>query len=224
VRSVFTSRPAGRPRQHIDVVYDPKGRLGPRPANQVGGSGGALWVSIVALALGALLRGVSELRGRREGPWFVGIDGVRRIWLGVVAAVVGLVWSLLFFGSVQALWWLVDLGLGLLGTDRARLGALHWLVDIPVWAGSAALVGRVIGWSRRLFIRVLGAHPWFDPDGQLRGFLAVLDISTGFGFGGGGWSANLDSGFLAFLPAPVKRLIGRLLRRRRRRGAATGPE
>jgi hypothetical protein len=222
VRSVVTSRPAGKPRQRIDVVYDPIGRLAPVPANKVGGSGTALWVSIVALALGALLRGVSELRGRREAPWFFGIDGVRRIWLGVVAAVVGLVWLLLFFGSVRALWRLVGLVLGLLGTDRAGLGALHWLVDIPAWAASAAVVGRVIGWSRRLFVRVLGAHRWFDPDGQLRDFLAGLDVSTSFGFGLGGWSASLDSGFLAFLPAPVKRLIGRLLRSRR--GAATGPD
>jgi hypothetical protein len=63
----------------------------------------------------------------------------------------------------------------------------------------------------------------YGPDGQLRNFLAGVEVTTGFGFGLGGWSASLDTGLLAFLPAPVKRLIGRLLRRRRRRDAATGP-
>jgi hypothetical protein len=215
IRRVTTSAPAGKPRQHIDVVYDPKGRLGPLPANQVGGPGGALWVSIVALALGALLRAISDLRGRREEPWFFSIEGARRIWLGVVAAAVGLAWSLLFFGSIQALRWLVDLPLALLGTDRAHLGWLHWLLDIPVWLASAVLIGRVIGWSRRLFIHLLGAHHRLDPDNQLRDFLATLDINTSIGFGLAGGSATLDTGLLSFLPRPAKRLLARLLHRRK---------
>jgi hypothetical protein len=47
----------------------------------------------------------------------------------------------------------------------------------------------------RVSLAVLGAHRRFDPDGQLRNFLAGVEVTTGFGFGLGGWSASL----LAFL-------------------------
>lgn len=48
----------------LDVAFDPKGRLAPRPADDVSGGGTALWVSLSCLAGTAFLRGADAFADR----------------------------------------------------------------------------------------------------------------------------------------------------------------
>lgn len=58
-------RPAGKG-ERLDVAFDPKGRLDPRPVDDVSDGGTALWVCIACTGATVLLRGIDVFADRRR--------------------------------------------------------------------------------------------------------------------------------------------------------------